>query len=368
MKVENPFKGIYKGKVDVILYAHDLIGAVRGKSANGLMIHEKLFNIVAIVDKNAAGKDTSEICHGVQKKVPIYSSMNSALVNHKAKALIFLISPDKKWYNDIEICIQSGLDLINTTFDFIKDDQYILNLIKHSDVKYFDLRDKAYLKAYPNVEILNRDSRIVFVTGTDCSSGKRISCLELTQCAKRRGINATMYASGQTSLMLGESGITIDSLTMEYANGVISQQINHLCTKGYEIIFVEGQADIFHPAYSVGTLSLLHGSNPDCIVLAHDDKRKTHVGFDEKSDLYTIHPVQRYIKAFEILSLPCGPIYKTVAIATIGMENLMRLKSKVSLPVADVRKPGGCDIILNVILEYFNKNYNWQPSIRKIKL
>jgi len=83
-----------------------------------------------------------------------------------------------------------------------------------------------------------------------------------------------MYATGQTGLMLGEVGITIDSLIMEFSNGVISQHINQLCNKGYELIIVEGQSDLFHPAYSIGTLSLLHGSNPDCIVIVHDEKEK----------------------------------------------------------------------------------------------
>ena len=54
-----------------------------------------------------------------------------------------------------------------------------------------------------------------------------------------------------------------------------------------------------------------------------------------------------------MLSLPCGPEYKTMAIATMGDENILQLSSelgKYNLAIADCLKPGGAlSILLKII-------------------
>lgn len=364
VKPSNPFYEIYNKRTEVILYAHNLIGTVRGKSANGIMMHSKLFNVVAIIDKQAVGRDTTKICPGVRISVPVYPNVTSALKNHKAAAMILLVPPLQEYYFDIEIAIKEKLDLVNTSFKFIKDDSYLIKLVKNYNIKFFDLRDVTHQQAYPNTNILKRKAKVVFVTGTDCGLGKRTAAFELTQEARKLGINAVMYATGQTGLMLGERGTVIDALVIEFSNGVISQHITQFDEEGHELIFVEGQSDIYHPANSAMSLALLHGSNPDCIILVHDEHRKIHKGFEEDSPLYKMHPLKKYIEALEILSLPCGPVYRTIGIATIGYDNIKKISNIVNntIPVADVRKTGGPAIILNAILKHLDEVYNWAPA------
>jgi uncharacterized NAD-dependent epimerase/dehydratase family protein len=362
----NPFTGIYQDRQNVILLAHGLMGTVRSKSANGLMMHSQVFNVVGIIDKKAVGKDTSLICPGISVTIPIYSDAERAIENHKATALILLISPSKDTYSDVSYSIKAGLDIINTSFKFIKDNPFLVDLVKQSGTRYFDLRDVASQQAYPNINILNRKAKVVFVTGTDCGLGKRTAAYELTLEARKKGINAVMYATGQTGLMLGERGTVIDALIVEFSNGIISQHVTRFNEEGYELIFVEGQSDIYHPANSAMSLALLHGANPDCIVLVHDETRKVHKGFEEDSPLYQMHSVKKYIETLENLSLPCGPVYKTVGIATIGNKNIKKIGELLekSIPVSDVRQTGGSSIILDAVLKHLEVAYGWCPVNR----
>ena len=116
----NPFKQKYQEKINVILFAHHLIGTVRGKSANGLMIHSPIFNVVAIIDQESVGKKTSELCLGVKNDIPIYQNLTMAMKYHEAIALVLLIPPLQKWFSEIEIAIKFRLDIINTSFKFLK--------------------------------------------------------------------------------------------------------------------------------------------------------------------------------------------------------------------------------------------------------
>jgi len=363
--ISNPL-GLGGHKTEVILYAHYLVGTVRGKSVNGLLIHSRLFTVVGIIDKNAAGKDTEKICKGVNHSVPIFNDVASALNKSNPKAIIFLIEPNISWIIDIKCAAQYGLKLINTSFLFLKDEVEIMAVINKCCAEYIDLRDVSHLQAYPNPDILKRKAKVVLVTGTDCGLGKRTAAYELTKQARREGINATMYATGQTGLMLGEKGTVVDSLIVEFANGIISQHICNLDNEGYDLIFVEGQSDIFHPANSAVSLALVHGANPDCLVIVHDNTRKKHKGFQEDSPLYSMHNLKRYIEVHEMLSLPCGPVYKTVGVATIGEDNietLINTKGFNKMAIADVLTDKGPEILLKAILDYFETNDLYKPII-----
>ncbi|MCG8698025.1 MAG: DUF1611 domain-containing protein [Bacteroidales bacterium] len=356
--LSNPFS-VYQGKIDVIVFAHSLVGTVRGKSAHGLMIHSHFFNVVAVIDASSSGKNTDEICSGVTKRIPIYDNISEALKQHMAGALVFLNEPHIRWFNELKLAIQHKLDIINSSFTFLNSNTILTKLAKEHNTKIYDLRDVSHLQAYPNIEITNRKTKVVFVTGTDCGLGKRTATYELTQAAIKAGLNATMYATGQTGLMLGERGTVIDALILEFSNGVISQHVTSLCNEGYDLVFVEGQSDIFHPANSAMSLALLHGANPDAVIIVHDEKRKVHKGFEEDAELYKMHPLKRYIDTIEMLSLPCGPAYKTVGIATLGeqnIDNISKLEGLADIPVADVLIKNGAGVLLNAVIKHCKLN------------
>jgi len=118
------------------------------------------------------------------------------------------------------------------------------------------------------------DSLVVAFGGTDCNSGKMTSAVELTREARKRGLKAAFVATGQTGIMIGcDAGAPLDALVSDFVAGATEELVLRAAKKQPDIIFVEGQGTLTHPAYSGVTASLLHGALPDVVVLADEPRR-----------------------------------------------------------------------------------------------
>lgn len=116
-----------------------------------------------------------------------------------------------------------------------------------------------------------RSGKRVLMMGTDCSVGKKYSALALHRELERRDIKATFRATGQTGIMIAGEGIPIDAVVADFISGaaeVLSPDNDH---DHWDVI--EGQGSLWNPSYSGVTLGLLHGSQPDAIVVCHDAAR-----------------------------------------------------------------------------------------------
>ena len=67
-----------KGKKAVIL-AHDAFGTLKGKTANGLILYEGRYEIVAVIDRGKAGRDAGEVLGVGRKGLPIVGSFEESL-------------------------------------------------------------------------------------------------------------------------------------------------------------------------------------------------------------------------------------------------------------------------------------------------
>lgn len=345
---------------NAIFLAHGYVGETLGKTVHGVLMHSKVFNVVALVDRFKVGQDTSKICPGVTKEVPIYGTIQEALC-HKPKVMILIGDPSERNIEEIKLCISQGLDIINSSFNFLSDFPELIKFANDYGVRLIDLRNVKRIWKKPCGQILDIKAKVVFVTGTDCGIGKRTAAYELTSEAKKHGIRAAFAATGQTGIMIGcDGGIIFDSISIEYSGGAVEELIVDLDKKRYELIFLEGQASLLHHAYA-SVISLLQASNPHAIVMVHDPSRKYHAAFGE-SPIFKMCDLNREITLIENLYLPGGNRYKVVAVPTRGEENIQIVKRLTSLPVADVRKYGGPSIILDAVLEHLEKTYNWTPA------
>jgi uncharacterized NAD-dependent epimerase/dehydratase family protein len=344
---------------NAIFLAHGYVGEVLGKTVHGVLMHSTVFDTVALIDRNKAGQDTSKICSGVTRKVPIYREVEESL-NHGPKVAILIGDPSATNMKEIKQCICYGMDVINSSFIFLNDFPELVELASKYGRRLMDLRNVKRNWKMPDGSILNIKAKVVYVTGTDCGLGKRTAAYELTQEARIRGIKAAFAATGQTGLMIGcEGGIIFDAISTNFAASAVEQLIVGIDNKGYELIFLEGQGGLMHYACS-SVLALLHASNPHAIVLVHDLERKYHAAFGT-SPVFEMCDLQREINLLESLYLPGGNRYKVVAVPTRGVRNVEELRNITTLPVADVRMTGERAILLDAVLEHLKKTYDWLP-------
>jgi uncharacterized NAD-dependent epimerase/dehydratase family protein len=116
-----------------------------------------------------------------------------------------------------------------------------------------------------------RTGKRVLMVGTDCAVGKKYSALALHRELERREINTTFRATGQTGIMIAGEGIPIDSVVADFISG--AAQVLSPDNEDDHWDVIEGQGSLLNPSYSGVSLGLLHGSQPDAIVLCHDAER-----------------------------------------------------------------------------------------------
>ena len=111
-------------------------------------------------------------------------------------------------------------------------------------------------------------ARVVHTVGSDCAIGKMSVVLELDRAARDRGLASVFVATGQTGVAISGWGMAVDHVISDFVAGAADRLVREGATRG-DLLWLEGQGSIYHPAYSGVTLGLLHGSSADALVLCH---------------------------------------------------------------------------------------------------
>ncbi len=334
----------------IVILAHDVLLEHHGKTARGIYYYSP-HEIVAIVDRAHGGMDASQLLGG--RSVKIYRSLRE--IKEDYDTLLIGSSPiggkmPDEWRDEIKLALSHGKTVISGLHDFLGEDEEFRKIAEKSGAKIWDVR-RPPKKMYV-ADGSGRAANTVLVAGTDCAVGKMITAIQLMRDAKKRGINAGFIATGQTGIMIGaDAGAVIDRVPGDFMAGVMEEMVKKVAKKR-DIIFVEGQGSLSHPAYSGVTLAILHGSYPKKIIIAHDPKRVHHFGYPD----FGIPPLEWHIEMYEKLSSSVSG-GKVVGIAIDGEkmsdEEIKRYKDfvekKYNLPAEDVFHHGA-DGLLEAIL------------------
>ena len=187
-----------------------------------------------------------------------------------------------------------------------------------------------------------RSGKRLLTVGTDCALGKKYSALAITRGFTDRGIDTDFRATGQTGIMIAGSGIAMDAVIADFAAGAAEALSPDAAPDHWDVI--EGQGSLFHPAYAGVSLALLHGSQPDVIVLCHEAGRTATLGLPD----YPLPGIEQAVQLNLMLgrrtnpSVRCGGVsLNTASFSAEEAERLLAAESeRLGIPVADPLRGG----------------------------
>lgn len=275
-----------------IVLAEGAFGTPSGKTAHGIVMHGELFNTRVVVDSTSAGEPVDEVLgREGAPEVPIVDSVQTALERApEAEVLIIGVAPaggelPELWVDDIQYAMRSGCDVVSGLHLFLSDQTEWSELAAEHGVELVDVRKppaESDLRVADG-RVDDVDANVVVTMGTDCAVGKRTSTFELYKAAQAARLDAGWVATGQTGIMIGaQRGVVIDRVPADFTAGVVEDLVCGVA-QDHDLVFVEGQAALTHRAYAGVTISILHGANPDAVVLADDPNRSERTHFDRLS-------------------------------------------------------------------------------------
>lgn len=177
----------------------------------------------------------------------------------------------ESWRAVIGEALDAGMTIANGLHSRLGRDPEFAALAERNGGRILDLREPP--PGLPVASGRRRVGRRLLTVGTDCACGKKYTALAVQRAMERRGWAATFRATGQTGILIDGAGIAIDAVVADFLAGAAETLSPDNDPAHWDVI--EGQGSLFHPAYAAVSLGLLHGSQPDAIVLCHDHGRGT---------------------------------------------------------------------------------------------
>lgn len=289
--------------MNVAILAHEKFPG-RAKTAIGILRYGDQ-DVRAVLDRANAGSRVADHLSGVTD-APIVSGIDAVpgIDDGEIDALVVGIAPigggfDDSWRADVCGAIERGCDVISGLHYFLTDDEEFAALAADHGCELIDVRKPPADLSVSRGIAGEVDADVVLTVGTDCSVGKMTVSYELVAAAKEVGIDAAVIPTGQTGIMIEGWGTPIDRVVSDFTAGAVEEMI---LEKGstHDLVVVEGQGSIIHPAYSAVTCGILHGSMADSLVLCHVAGREVIHGYEGTE----IPPISTYRSLYEGLAAP----------------------------------------------------------------
>ncbi|MGH8239252.1 MAG: DUF1611 domain-containing protein [Steroidobacteraceae bacterium] len=194
-----------------------------------------------------------------------------------ARSLLIGVAPlggqiPPEWEPLLQRAVEAGLDIVSGMHTSLLDVPGLADAARCNGAALVDVRRPR--QSFPVGTGQRRSGKRLLTVGTDCSLGKKYTAIALARALQARGIKADFRATGQTGIMISGVGICVDAVIADFIAGAAECLSPPAAADHWDII--EGQGSLFHPSYAGVTLGLLHGSQPDVLILCHDPTR-THL-------------------------------------------------------------------------------------------
>ena len=191
-----------------------------------------------------------------------------------ARTLIVGVAPDggrfcRAWIPTIVEALDKGLDVAAGLHERLADIPDVSRMARARGRALYDVRQPD--RDFPVGTGVKRPGMRLLTVGTDCAVGKMYTSLSLESEMRRRGMKVDFRATGQTGILIAGQGVSVDAVVADFVSGASESLSPANDPDHWDVI--EGQGCLFHPSYAAVTLGLVHGSQPDVLVLCHEAGR-----------------------------------------------------------------------------------------------
>ena len=179
-----------------------------------------------------------------------------------------VISP--AWKEVLIEALKMGYDLASGLHNLLRDEKDLSAAAAMAGRTLHDVRIPTV--AYPIANGKKRSGKRCLAVGTDCSVGKMYTGLAMDAEMRRRGMKSTFRPTGQTGILITGGGVPLDAVIADFMAGAVEYLTPDNDPDHWD--HIEGQGSLYHVSYSGVTMALIHGGQPDALILSHEPTRK----------------------------------------------------------------------------------------------
>ncbi len=249
------------------------------------------------------------------------------------------------WVDILEKALIMGLDLAAGLHNRLADVSSLAAVAEQHGRQLFDVRHPTREFQIGNGE--RRSGKRLLTVGTDCSVGKMYTSLAMDKEMRAQGLSTDFRATGQTGILISGDGVSVDAVVADFISGAIEWLAPDNDPDHWDVI--EGQGSLFHASFAGVSMGLLHGAQPDALVLCHEPTR-SHMRGLPGHDLPGLKDCLEANLAAARLTNP-GVVAVGVAVNTSGMAEgtagdlLRQIEDDLGLPAMDPFKDGVAPIV-----------------------
>jgi len=175
----------------------------------------------------------------------------------------------QEWKKVLVAALEEGFDLASGLHNLLRDEPDLKAVAEATGRTLHDVRVPTV--KYPIADGVKRKGKRCLAVGTDCSVGKMYTAMAMEREMHARGMKATFRATGQTGILITGDGVPLDAVVADFMAGSVEWLTPDNDPDHWDLI--EGQGSLFHVSYSGVTMALIHGGQPDALILSHEPTR-----------------------------------------------------------------------------------------------
>lgn len=249
------------------------------------------------------------------------------------------------WKEVLIEALEMGFDLASGLHNLLRDEGDLTAASQTHGGTLHDVRVPSV--GYPIANGKKRTGKRCLAVGTDCSVGKMYTAMAMERDMQAAGMKATFRATGQTGILITGHGVPLDAVIADFMAGSVEYLTPDNDPDHWDLI--EGQGSLFHVSYSGVTMALIHGGQPDALILCHEPTREHMRGLPD----YTPPTLQQLRDTALPLARIANPACEVVGVSvnTQHMSDedakayLAQVEAEMGLPATDPYRYGSGKLV-----------------------